>query len=239
MAEISYRRHRFPPVIIQHAVWLYLRFTLSYRDVEELLAGRRLDISYETVRCWVLKFGPTIARRLRRCRPRPSNRWHLDEMVVRIAQTEPPLAGTPEPLAPILHLRVDSLLPYDSPRKMRQHAAAGETRSDGVTQYRLGPTRSRRLIPLSQVDQYLGPAGRIRNGAGFDSFREVLIGLRACRWLSCGAAAGAGLSARLCGDCRARRYPSNSSGDGARRARAWFRTRRAGRSADCIGRQTR
>ena len=74
MAGISYRRHRFPPAIIQHAVWLYLRFTLSYRDVEELLAERGLDISYETVRYWVLKFGPVIARRLRRCRPRPSNR---------------------------------------------------------------------------------------------------------------------------------------------------------------------
>src|ERR1700751_2789548 len=85
MAEITYRRHRFPPTIIQHAVWLYLRFTLSYRDVEELLAERALDISYEIIRCWVLKFGPVIARRLRRCRPRPSNRWHLDEMVVRIA----------------------------------------------------------------------------------------------------------------------------------------------------------
>jgi transposase-like protein len=85
MPEMSYRRHRFPPVIIQHAVWLYLRFTLSYRDVEELLAERGLDISYETVRWWVLKFGPVIARRLRRCRPRPSNRWHFDEMVVRIA----------------------------------------------------------------------------------------------------------------------------------------------------------
>src|SRR6266550_1569573 len=82
MALLSYRRHRFPPEIIQHAVWLYLRFTLSYRDVEELLAERGLDISYETVRRWVLKFGPAIARRLR---PRPSNRWHLDEMVVRIA----------------------------------------------------------------------------------------------------------------------------------------------------------
>jgi putative transposase len=58
---------------------------LSYRDVEDLLAERGLDISYETVRSWVLKFGPVIARRLRRHRPRPSNRWHLDEMVVRIA----------------------------------------------------------------------------------------------------------------------------------------------------------
>src|SRR6476661_317318 len=85
MALLSYRRHHFPPEIIQHAIWLYLRFTLSYRDVEELLAERGLDISYETVRRWVLKFGPSIARRLRRQRPRPSNFWHLDEMVVRIA----------------------------------------------------------------------------------------------------------------------------------------------------------
>jgi transposase-like protein len=85
MAQLSYRRHRSPPEIIQHAIWLYLRFTLSYRDVEELLAKRGLDISYETVRRWVLKFGPAIARRLRQRRPRPSDRWHLDEMVVRIA----------------------------------------------------------------------------------------------------------------------------------------------------------
>src|SRR4030088_3427260 len=85
MDQLSYRRHRFPPPIIQHAIWLYLRFTLSYRDVEELLAERGLDVSYETLRRWVLKFGPGFARRLRRSRPRPSDRWHLDEMVVRIA----------------------------------------------------------------------------------------------------------------------------------------------------------
>src|SRR3954449_4469507 len=85
MQAISYARHQFPPEVIRGAVWLYLRFTLSYRDVEELLAERGLDVSYETVRRWVLKFGTGIARKLRRCRPRPSNRWHLDEMVVRIA----------------------------------------------------------------------------------------------------------------------------------------------------------
>ncbi|HZC78110.1 MAG TPA: IS6 family transposase [Ktedonobacterales bacterium] len=85
MTLLSYRRHRFPPPIIQHAIWLYLRFTLSYRDVEELLAERGLEVSYETVRRWVLKFGATVAQRLRRRRPRPSDRWHLDEMVVRIA----------------------------------------------------------------------------------------------------------------------------------------------------------
>ena len=85
MAPLCYRRHRFPPEVIQYAIWLYLRFTLRYRDVEELLAERGLDISYETVRRWVLKFGPVIARRLRQYRPRPSDCWHLDEMVVRIA----------------------------------------------------------------------------------------------------------------------------------------------------------
>src|SRR5260221_9833465 len=62
MPHLSYRRHRFPAPIIQHAIWLYLRFTLSYRDVEDLLAERGLEISYETVRRWVLKFGPGIAR---------------------------------------------------------------------------------------------------------------------------------------------------------------------------------
>jgi DDE domain len=85
MLPISYRRHSFPPTVIQHAVWLYLRFTLSYRDVEELLAQRGLDLSYTSVRSWVPKFGPMIARRLWLCRRRPSDRWQLDEMVVRIA----------------------------------------------------------------------------------------------------------------------------------------------------------
>jgi putative transposase len=81
MAPLSYSRHRFPPAIIQHAIWLYLRFTLSYRDVEDLLAERGLEVSYETVQRWVLKFGPLIARKLRQGRPRPSERWHLDEMI--------------------------------------------------------------------------------------------------------------------------------------------------------------
>jgi putative transposase len=81
---ISFKRHRFPPDIIRHAVWLYFRFTLSFRDVEELLAERGIDVSYETVRCWTLKFGPKIAHNLKGLRPRPSPRWHLDEMVVKV-----------------------------------------------------------------------------------------------------------------------------------------------------------
>lgn len=82
MQNISFKRHRFPPEIIRHAVWLYARFTLSYRDIEDLLAERGLDISYETVRRWFLKFGGPVAGNLRRRRPRPSDFWHLDEMVI-------------------------------------------------------------------------------------------------------------------------------------------------------------
>jgi transposase-like protein len=82
---ISFAGHQFPPAIIRHAVWLDVRFTLSYRDVEDLLAERGLDVSYETVRRWVLKFGPLFARELRRRRPRPTSQWHLDEMAAMIA----------------------------------------------------------------------------------------------------------------------------------------------------------
>jgi transposase-like protein len=85
MTSISFARHQFPPDVIRHTVWLYLRFTLSLRDVEEMLAERGLDLTYETVRRWVGKFGPQFARELRKRRSRPTGRWHLDEMVVMIA----------------------------------------------------------------------------------------------------------------------------------------------------------
>jgi putative transposase len=84
MSKISYAGYRFPPVIIHPAVWLYARFTLSFRDVEDLLAERGIMVSYETVRRWVRYFGPTIAADLRRRRPKPHSTWHLDEVFIRI-----------------------------------------------------------------------------------------------------------------------------------------------------------
>jgi len=84
MATISYKRHRFPADVIRYAVWLYFRFTLSFRDVEELLAERGIEVSYETIRCWTIKFGHRFAHNLRARRPPPSPRWHLDEMVCKI-----------------------------------------------------------------------------------------------------------------------------------------------------------
>jgi putative transposase len=68
MRPISFKRHRFPADVIRQAVWLYFRFTMSLRDVEDLLAERGIDVSYETVRCWANKFGPAIAANIRRAR---------------------------------------------------------------------------------------------------------------------------------------------------------------------------
>jgi transposase-like protein len=82
MRQLSFKRYRFPPDIIRQSIWLYARFTLSFRDVEEMLAERGLDVSYETIRRWFLKFRTVIATNLRRTRPRPSDHWHLDEMVI-------------------------------------------------------------------------------------------------------------------------------------------------------------
>ena len=84
MQPLSFKRHRFHPDIIRQAVWLYSRFTLSLRDVEDLLAERDIDVTYETVRCWGNKFGPAIAANIRRRRGRADCVWHLDEMIVRI-----------------------------------------------------------------------------------------------------------------------------------------------------------
>jgi putative transposase len=79
-----YKRHRFPAEIISHCVWLYFRFCLSYRDVEELMAARGVVLTYEAVRYWCRKFGQAYANQLRHRRPRPGDKWHLDEMSLTI-----------------------------------------------------------------------------------------------------------------------------------------------------------
>ncbi len=84
MSSSSYRRHGFPAAVIQQAVWLYFRFPLSLRDVEDMLSQRGIDVSYETVRRWSFKFGLAYARKLRRSHPRADTRWHLDEVFVSI-----------------------------------------------------------------------------------------------------------------------------------------------------------
>jgi putative transposase len=83
-APNPYKRHRFPAEIISHGVWLYFRFCLSYRDVEELMAERGVILTYEAVRYWCRKFGQAYANQLRRRHPRPGDKWHLDEVFLTI-----------------------------------------------------------------------------------------------------------------------------------------------------------
>src|SRR3982751_3315399 len=80
-----YAGHRFPPELISYTVWLYFRFPLSLRMVEEMLAFRGIEVSYETIRQWGLKFGQEFANIVRRRLPRPGDKWHLDEVVIKIA----------------------------------------------------------------------------------------------------------------------------------------------------------
>jgi putative transposase len=79
-----YKHHRFPAEIISHGVWLYYRFCLSYRDVEELLFARGVIVTYEAIRKWCRKFGQAYANQLRRRRPQPGDKWHLDEVFLTI-----------------------------------------------------------------------------------------------------------------------------------------------------------
>src|SRR5713226_78697 len=84
LSKPLYHRRRFPAEIISHCVWLYFRFCLSYRDVEEMMAERGIVVTYETIRDWSQKFGGTYAKRLRSRTPRPGDRWHLDEVYLSI-----------------------------------------------------------------------------------------------------------------------------------------------------------
>src|SRR5215813_8289535 len=83
-ATIKYKNHRFPIEIISHAVWLYFRFCLSFRDVPEILLERGVSVTYEAIRKWCRKFGQPYANQLRRRCPRPGDKWHLDEVFITI-----------------------------------------------------------------------------------------------------------------------------------------------------------
>jgi len=91
-APDPYRHYRFPGEIISHAVWLYFRFPLSHRDMEELLFVRGVIVSYETIRKWCRKFGQQYANQLRHRHPRPGDKWHLDEVFLTV-NAPPPKGG--------------------------------------------------------------------------------------------------------------------------------------------------
>ncbi len=160
MRRSSYHGHRFPPAIIRHAVWLYLRFTLSLRDIEDMLAERGLDISYETVRRWVAKFGPLFARELRKRRPRPTGRWHLDEMVVRIAGKRHSLWRAVDDEGEVLDILVQSRRDKAAAVRLlckliRKQGGAGQ----GPRQAKLGGVDSVGFAPETITTDKLGSYG--------------------------------------------------------------------------------
>ena len=115
-ASLSHR-HRFPAEIISHCVWFYFRFALSFRDVEEILAMRGVALTYETVREWYLKFGQTDANGLRHKSPRPGDRWHLDEVFLRIHGRLPDLWRAVDQDGDVLDILVQSRRDQKAARK--------------------------------------------------------------------------------------------------------------------------
>jgi putative transposase len=117
VAVPTYAGYRFPAEIIAHAVWLYFRFALSYRDVEELLAERGVIVTYETVRQWSRKFGQTDANALRRRRPQSGDKWHLDEVFIQINGTQHYLWRAVDQDGTVLDLLVQSRRDKTAARK--------------------------------------------------------------------------------------------------------------------------
>ena len=84
MVSSTDKGFRFPREILSHCVWLYYRFTLSFREIELLMAERGIEVTYETIRTWCIRFGPEYSRRLRRRQPHAGDKWHLDEVFIKI-----------------------------------------------------------------------------------------------------------------------------------------------------------
>ncbi|MFE9934630.1 IS6 family transposase [Streptomyces sp. NPDC005533] len=112
----SYSNHRYPVEVISHCVWLYFRFPLSFREVEEMMLERGMIVSYESVRRWCLKFGQTYANAPRRRRPRPGDKWHLDEVFIKINRVQKYLWRAVDADGNVLDILV---------QKRRDKAAAG------------------------------------------------------------------------------------------------------------------
>src|SRR5918995_4900290 len=187
MPPVSHSGYRFPPDIIQRAVWMYLRFTLSFGDIEELLAERGIVVTYESIRRWVLTFGPAIARRLRARRPRPHGRWHLDEMVVRVGGKQMYLWRAVDAEGEILDVLVQPKRDTKAARKLmrkllkRQGMAPDEWVTDknpayGAALRKLkltGAAHTRRKRANNRAESSHVPVRRERKLQGFKSPRSA------------------------------------------------------------------
>ncbi|EWY36266.1 hypothetical protein N825_29145 [Skermanella stibiiresistens SB22] len=161
-------RHRFPAEIVSHAVWLYHAFCLSCRDVELMLAERGVVVSYETIRRWCRKFAEAFASRLRRRRPRPGDRWHLDEVLIRIRGVQYYLWRAVDRDGVVLDVLVQSRRIIRQPsRRSSRTLNTGKSRYlTNSTENSHQPTRQRerrmkRIKSPRQAQQFLSARGPI------------------------------------------------------------------------------
>jgi putative transposase len=174
-----YKRHRFPGEIISHAVWLYFRFLLSYRDVEELLAERGIAVSYETVRRWCRKFGPTFADGVRRRRPRPGDKWHLDEVQLKINGQRHWLWRAVDQDGVVLDILVQRRRNQEAAETFLRRVVAGcgyEPRvviTDKLASY---PPAVRRVLPQAEHRRHKGLNNRAENSHRPTRRRERVLG---------------------------------------------------------------
>jgi putative transposase len=166
LAPALYRRHRFPAEIISHCVWLYYRFLLSYRDVEELLAERGVIVSHETVRQWCRKFGPVFAARLRHRRRRAADKWHLDEVQLKIRGTKHWLWRAVDRDGVVLDILVQARRNQAAAEAFRRRVLAGEDTAprvvvtDKLASY---PPALRRVLPGVEHRRHKGLNNRAEN----------------------------------------------------------------------------
>lgn len=132
-APISYAGYRFPPEVISYAVWLYFRFPLSLRMVEEMLAARSIDVTYETVRQWALKFGQQAAKRIRARVCNFGDKWHLDEVVITIKGKRHWLWRAVDQHGYVLDVLVQSR--RNTPNCRAAHAQAAEKARENTSGY--------------------------------------------------------------------------------------------------------
>ena len=161
-----YRGYRFPAEIISHAVWLYYRFALSHRDVEELLAERGVQVSYEAIRLWCRRFGPLFAGQLRRWRPRSADKWHLDEVQLKINGRKHWLWRAVDRDGLVLDILVQERRNQEAAERFLRRVLAGEARAprvavtDKLASY---PPALKRVLPQTEHRRHKGLNNRAEN----------------------------------------------------------------------------
>jgi putative transposase len=160
------KRHRFPGELISHAVWRYFRFALSHRDVEELLAERGVQVSYEAIRLWCLKFGPAFATELRRRRARAADTWHLDEVPLKIKGKQHWLWRAVDRDGLVLDLLVQERRNQEAAERFLRRVLDGEEQAprvvvtDTLASY---PPALKRVLPQTEHCRHKGLNNRAEN----------------------------------------------------------------------------